>query len=64
MDAEVMDTMLNMEGDVLTITIEEPCDPSTFIMLANGLLGLGFLRIWERNFVIQVQMYFSTFSIR
>jgi len=39
MDVEVMDTMLNMEGDVLTITIEEPSDPSTFIVRADGLLN-------------------------
>ena len=27
-------------------------------------LELGFPKIWERNFVMQVQTYFSTFSIR
>ena len=27
-------------------------------------LGLGFLRMRERNFVMQVPMYFSKFSIR
>ena len=32
MDAEAMETMLKKEGSVLTITIEEPSDPSTVIM--------------------------------
>ena len=33
---EAMETMLNMEGDMLAITLEEPSDPSTFIMFAVG----------------------------
>ena len=32
MDAEVMETMLNMEGDVVAITVEEPSNPSAFIV--------------------------------
>ena len=43
-----------MEGDVLAITIKEPSDPSTFIVLAVGQLNnwtwVGFLRMWEMNF--------------
>jgi len=35
-DAKAMEGMLKMEGDMLTITIEEPSDPSTFIMLVDG----------------------------
>ena len=38
-NAKTMETMLNMEGDVLTITIEEPSDPSGFIVLAVGQLN-------------------------
>ena len=39
MDVEGTETMLNMEGDVLAITIKEPSDPSTFIVLAVGQLN-------------------------
>ena len=39
MDAEAIETMLNMEGDVLTITMEKPSDPSTFIMPVVGHLN-------------------------
>ena len=39
MDAEAIETMLNMEGDVLTITMEEPSDLSTFIMPVVGHLN-------------------------
>jgi len=35
-DAEAMEAMLKMEGDMLTITIKEPSDPSTFIMPIDG----------------------------
>ena len=35
MDAEAMETMLKMEGDVFAITNEEPSDPSAFIMLGQ-----------------------------
>ena len=38
-NAKTMETMLNMEGDVLTITMEEPSDPSTFIMPVVGHLN-------------------------
>ena len=38
MDAKAMETMLKMEGDVFAITIKEPSDPSTFIVLAVGQL--------------------------
>ena len=39
MDAETMGTMLKMEGDVFAITIEEPSDPSTFIVPIVGRLN-------------------------
>ena len=39
MDVEGIETMLNMEGDVPAITIKEPSDPSTFIVLAVGQLN-------------------------
>ena len=39
MDAEAMGAMLKEEGDVLAVIIEEPSDPSTFIMLANRQLS-------------------------
>ena len=68
MDAEAMEAMLKMEGDVFAITNNEPSDPSTFIMLSWGnlIIGLelGFLKMWDRKCVVQVSMYFSTFLIR
>ena len=39
MDAEAMGTMLKVKGDVLSITVEEPSDHSTFIMPTNGQLN-------------------------
>lgn len=36
MDAEAIETMLNMEGDVLAITMEEPSDPFAIIVLTVG----------------------------
>ena len=39
MDAEAMETMLKMEGDVFAIINEEPSDPFAFIMLAMGQLN-------------------------
>ena len=46
MDVEGIETMLNMEGDVPAITIKEPSDPSTFIVLAveqlNNWTWVGF----------------------
>ena len=38
MDAKAKKTMLKMEGDVLTITMEDPSDPSTFIVPTVGHL--------------------------
>ena len=38
-DAEAMETMLKMEGDVFTITNEDPSDPYTFIMPIVGQLN-------------------------
>ena len=35
-DAEAIETMLKMEGDVFTITNEEPSDLSTFIVPTMG----------------------------
>ena len=52
MDAEAMETMLKMEGDMFTIAIEEPSDPSTFIMPAVGQLNnwtwVGFSKSGEK----------------
>ena len=46
MDAEAMETMLKMEGDVFAVTNEKPSDPSTFIVLAmvhlNNWTWVGF----------------------
>ena len=39
MDAEAMQTMLKMEGDMFAITKEEPSDHSAFIMLIMGQLN-------------------------
>ena len=39
MDAEVMEAMLKVERDVLTITIEEPSDPVAFFMPIDGHLS-------------------------
>ena len=39
MDAEAMETMLKMEGDVFTITNEKPSDLSTLIVPAVGQLN-------------------------
>ena len=49
------------EGDT---TLEER--RIEFIMPTDVAIGLelGFPKIWERNFLMQVQTYFSTFSIR
>ena len=38
-DAEAMGVMLEVQGDMLAITIEEPSDPSTFIMPTSGQLS-------------------------
>ena len=54
MDVEAMETMLKMERDVFAITIEEPSDPSTFIMLAvrqlNNWTWVGFSKSGEKKF--------------
>ena len=39
MDAEAMETMLKVEGDVFAITNEDLSDPSTFIMPTEGHLN-------------------------
>jgi len=39
MDAEAVEIMLKMEGDVFAITNEELNDPSTIIVLAEGHLN-------------------------
>ena len=53
-DVEVMETMLKMDGDMFTITNEEPSDPSTFITPAVGHLNnwtwLGFFENMGKNF--------------
>ena len=68
MDAKAMKTMLKMEGDMFAIAIEDPSDllPLSCLLWGNLIigLGLGFLKVGRRNFVIQVPMYFSTFSIK
>ena len=68
MDAKAIETMLKMEGDVFAITNEKPMIilPSSSPLWSASIigLGLGFLTIEERNFVMQVPMYFSTISIR
>ena len=65
MDAEAMETILKMEGDVFTITNEELSDSSAFIAPSLGNLiiglGLGFVKMGERKFVMQVPMYFLDF---
>ena len=67
-DAEAMETMLKMEGDMFAITNEEPSDPSAFIMPVVGQLNnwtwVGFFENVGRKCVMQVPMYFSTFLIR
>jgi len=60
MDAELMETMLKEEGDMLTIIVEELSNPFTFITPADGQLSnldLGQVfqkKKWEMNFVMQV----------
>ena len=39
MDAEAMGAMLKKKRDIFTITIDEPSDPSTFIMPTIGQLN-------------------------
>ena len=39
MDAEAMETMLKMKGDVFAITNEEPSDPFAFIVSVVGQLN-------------------------
>ena len=45
MDAETMETMLKMEGNLFTITNKEPSDPSAFIVPFLGQLNN---RTWVR----------------
>ena len=65
MDAKAMETILKMEGDMFTITNEELSDSSAFIAPSLGNLiiglGLGFVKMGERKFVMQVPMYFLDF---
>ena len=39
LDAEAIETILNMEGDVFVVTNEKPSYPSTFIMPNVGCLN-------------------------
>ena len=39
MDAKAMENILKMEGDMFTITNEEPRDPSAFTMPVVGQLN-------------------------
>ena len=54
MDAEAIETMLKMEGDmfVITITIKEPNDPSTFIVVGqlNNWTSVRFSKSGEKKF--------------
>ena len=54
MDAEAIETMLKMEGDmfVITITIKEPNDPSTFIVVGqlNNWTSVRFSKRGEKKF--------------
>ena len=68
MDAEAMKTTMKTSGDVFAITNEEPSNPSKFIMPMvapiNNWTWVGFSENIGKNFVMQVLMYFSIFSIR
>ena len=54
MDAEAMETMLKMEGDVFAVTNEKPSDPSTLIVPAVGYLNnwtwVGFSKNERKKF--------------
>ena len=54
MDVEAMETMLNMEADVLTITIKEPSDPFAFIVFSvrqlNNWTWVGFSENMGKKF--------------
>ena len=54
MDAEAMEAMMKMEGDVFAITNEEPSDPSTFIVPTEGHLNnwswVGFFKNEGKKF--------------
>ena len=54
MDDEAIETMLKMEGDmfVITITIKEPNDPSTFIVVGqlNNWTSVRFSKSGEKKF--------------
>ena len=67
-DAEAMKTMMKTSGDMLAITNEEPSDPSKFIMSTIGLTHnwtwVGISKNTGKNFVMQIPMYSSIFSIR
>ena len=68
-DAEAMKAMLKVEGDVFAITIEEPSDPSTFFILANGQFGnwtwVGFSKNMGKKFCnASLDVLFNIFSIR
>ena len=67
-DVEAMKTMMKTSGDVFAITNEEPIDPSKFITPIIGPINnwtwVGFLKTWEKFFVMQVPMHFLIISIR
>ena len=54
LDAEAIETMLNMEGDVFVVTNEKPSYPSTFIVPAMGQLNnwtwVGFSKNMGKEF--------------
>ena len=68
MDVEAMETMLKMKGTCSPSPMKSQVIflPSSCLLRGTSIirLGLGFLRRMERNFLMQVLMYFSTFSIR
>ena len=68
-DAEAMKAMLKVEGDVFAITIEEPSDPSTFFIPANGQFSnwtwVGFSKNMGKKFCnASLDVLFNIFSIR
>ena len=68
MNTKAMKTMMKMNGDIFAITDEKPCDPSELIVPIIGPINnwtwVGFSKNMGKNFVMQVPMYFSIYSIR
>ena len=67
MDDEAIETMLKMEGDmfVITITIKEPNDPSTFIVVGqlNNWTSVRFSKSGEKKFCnASPDVFFNIFN--